>query len=174
MILNLKKISKLIFWITPSVFFLFLSGCSLFQPQVVYTGSFHANDSGESHGGFEWAAGYSVALEIRGTRGQLIISFEIGLGDYLKKYTYSVSHFVEANGHLNFRINGRDVRLVHVEKDTIWNGKFNNHYIGNNSTKAEEKKGYLPAEIFSGFKPHYYVELRIQPSVEGQSLFRSF
>ena len=139
---------------------------------VVYTGSFHANDSGESHGGFEWGGGYSATLEIRGTRGQLIISLEIGLGDYLEKHTYSVSRFVEAGGHMNFRIKNRDVNLVLVEKDTIWNGLYDNHYIGNNSSKAEEKIGNLPVEIFPGFRAHYYVELRFLPSPDRQGLFR--
>ena len=130
--------------------------------------------SGESHGGFEWAGGYSASLEIRGTRGKLLISFEIGLGDYLQKHTYSVSSFVEAGGQMNFKIKDRQVNLVLVDKDTIWNGDYDNHYVGNNSSRADEKIGNLPIEIFPGFRPHYYVEIRFMPSAGGQSLLQSF
>ena len=169
-----KKTGKTLLVLAALMAVLCLSCCFFLPVQIVYEGSFHANDSSESHGGFEWAGGYSATLEIRGTRGKLFLSFETGLGDYLQKHTYSVSSFVEAGGQMNFKTKGRQVNLVFVAKDTIWNGEYDNHYVGNNSSRAAEKLGHLPVEIFPGFRPHYYVELRFVPSTGKQSLLFSY
>jgi hypothetical protein len=166
----LNSISRLV----SVVSILCLSGCFLFQPQIVYKGSFHANDSGESHGGFEWAGEYSARLEVRRRTGKLIITFEIGLGDYLRKHLYSVSHFIEASGQLKFKIQHRDVNLVYIEKDTLWDGQYNNQCIANNSSKIEERIGHLPVDIFPGFRSHYYVELRLLPSADRSDLLCLF
>jgi hypothetical protein len=166
----LNSISRL----ASAVSILYLSCCFQFQPQIVYEGSFHANDSGESHGGFEWAGKYSAHLEVRGRTGKLYISFETGLGDYLKKYSYSVSHFIEASGQLNFSIQTRDVNMVYIDKDTLWDGQYNNQYIANNSSKIEERIGHLPVDIFPGFRSHYYVELRLLPSADRSDLLCLF
>lgn len=154
------------------ILFFSLHGCSKNSPRKEFFGSFYANDSGISHGGFEWGGEYDATLLINGTKGDLILEFSIGIGDYLTKHEFTVSDFSEAGGSLSFKINGKPILLVFVENDRIWNGQYNNHYIGNNSDDASERLGLLPVEVFTGLKAHYYVELRLE-NTQSSSRFLS-
>ncbi len=129
-----------------------------------YFGEFYANDCGVSHGGFEWAGGYTASLMIEGKSGSLHISFSIGLGDYLMKHEFQVTDFVEAGGRMGFRLEGKPAYLVLVEEDRIWNGTYNGYFMANNSDLDTEKIGQLPISAFPGYRAHYYIELRLKPS----------
>ena len=134
-----------------------------------YSGTFYANDCGVSHGGHEWAGSYSASLIVEGSQGDLEINLEIGLGDYLVRHEFKVTDFSETVETLNFKIDGRQVSLVFVEEDTVWNGDYDNFYIANNSDNSSEQIGMIPIEVFFGFRPHYYVELRLKPDQNSSS-----
>lgn len=151
--------------------FIILNGCPNSRVTKEYTGEFLANDSGASHGGFEWGSQYSVSLVIRGTRGDLILSHEIGLGDYLRKHTFSVSEFAEMSGNISFKIEGRAASLVLTEEDTIWNRQYDGYFSGNKTSEPSERIGYLPIEPFAGFSSHFYIDLRLQPDQPEPDLF---
>ena len=162
--------------ILPVIFvFLFLvnlNGCNT-GVRKEFFGAFYANDCGESHGGFEWAGEYTASLVIVGTRGDLSLTFSIGLGDYLTKHQFSVSEFAEVGGNLSFKIEGSAAVLVLVEEDTIWNGKYDDYLSANKSSNESEQIGILPIEPFSGYSSHFYIELRLK-SAESQSGFFPF
>jgi len=142
---------------------IFLAGCSRSKQARQFSGFFLANDSGVSHGGFEWAGEYTATLQVSGDDGHLALTLSAGLGDPLTKHQFNVSEFAEAAGNLSFKIEGRQALFVADEDDTIWNGRFNGYYSANNSDDLSEQMGALSIEIFSGFRPHYYVELRLKP-----------
>lgn len=149
---------------------LFLSQCSKSGVKREYYGTFYANDCGVSHGGHEWAGDYTASLVVHGAKGTLTLVFSVGLGDYLTKHQFSVSDFSQAGGMLSFKIEGRQTLLEWVENDTIWNGDYDNHYIANNTDDAQERIGQLPVEVFTGFRSHYYIELRLK-STQPESRF---
>lgn len=135
-----------------------------------FIGSFYANDCGVSHGGFEWAGDYTASLSVTGTKGRLILTFDIGLGDPLKVHNFNISDFRDLGTSLSFRLEGKSTQLVWVEKDNIWDGTHDSRFIGNNSDQASEQVGHLPIEVFYGFRSHYYVELRLRAAPTGSSL----
>lgn len=154
-----KKILNIIF---AFILIVIISGCHKSSKEDFF-GSFYANDCGVSHGGFEWAGGYKASLVVSGNKGDLTLTFEIGLGDPLTVHQFSISDFVEAAGNMTFKIEGKAATLVLVENDTIWNGEYSNHFVANKSDDLSEKIGSLPIEPFYGFKSHYYIELRLRP-----------
>lgn len=164
----MDKITTFIFTL---ILLLNLTGCFKFSPQKEFFGSFYANDCGVSHGGFEWAADYKATLLVNEKKGDLIIEFSVGIGDYLTRHKFFISDFSEAGGSLSFKIKGKPVLLIFQEYDRIWNGQYNRHYIGNNSNDISERLGSLPIEIFTGLKPHFYVELRLKNINSSMSLF---
>lgn len=155
------------------VFFIVLNGCPGSSDKKEFSGEFLTNDNGESHGGFEWAGEYTAGLIVRGTKGDLTLTFSTGLGDYLTRHQFSISDFAEAGGSMSFKIEGRAASLVLVEDDTIWNGKYDGYFTANKSSNASEQIGHLPIEPFSGFSSHYYIDLRLKP-LRPQSGFSLF
>jgi hypothetical protein len=151
--------------------FIILNGCPGSRVTNEYTGEFLANDSGVSHGGFEWGSQYSASLVIRGTRGDLILTHEIGLGDYLRKHEFSISEFTEVAGNISFKIEGRAASLVLIEEDTIWNRQYNGYFTGNKTSDLSERIGYLPIEPFVGFNSRFYIDLRLLPEQPEPDLF---
>lgn len=149
-----------------------LSACHKASMKKEYFGEFYANDCGESHGGFEWAGEYSASLIIDGNKGSLRLTFSIGLGDPLKRHEYSVSDFAEGAGGMSFKIEGKAAFLLLVEDDHIWDGKYNGYYAANWTSNPSEQIGQLPIGAFSGFRPHYYIELRLKPLEPQSSFFR--
>ncbi len=147
--------------------FVILNACPHSGEKREFSGEFLANDSGVSHGGFEWAGSYTASLVVRGTKGDLILVFEIGLGDYLEKHKFSVSEFAEAGETISFKIEGRPATLVLVEEDNIWSRQYDNHLSANNSDDPSEQIGYLPIEPFEGYSSHYYIDLRLSPIESG-------
>jgi len=141
-----------------------LNGCRSTSVRKEYIGYFRANDSGESHGGFEWGGEYEATLVIAGNKGDLILTFSIGLGDFLTRHQFSVSDFSEVAGNLSFKIEGRAALLVLVEQDSIWNGEYDGYFAANKSSNDSERIGNLPIEPFSGFKSHFYIDLRLKSS----------
>lgn len=151
------------FWVFSLFLFLMIGvkGCQSGEKRE-YTGSFYTNDSGESHGGFEWAGSYTAHLTVEGEKGNLVLDFSKGLGDPLSRHQFSVRDFVDLGNELNFRLQGYSVVLVKRDEDPIWSGEYTGYYIGNHTSKESEKVGKLSVEIFSGLRPHYYVELRLK------------
>ena len=147
--------------------FVILNACPNSGEKREFSGEFLANDSGVSHGGFEWAGSYTASLVVRGTKGDLILTFEIGLGDYLEKHKFSISEFAEAGGTISFKIEGKPAALVLVEEDSIWNRQYDNYLSANNSDDPSEQIGYLPIEPFEGYNSRYYVDLRLSPLEPG-------
>ncbi len=143
--------------------FIILKGCPTQGITHEYSGEFLANDSGVSHGGFEWGSEYTASLVIRGTRGDLILIHKIGLGDYLKKHEFSVTDFAEVAGNISFKIDGRAASLFAVEEDLIWNRKYDGYFTGNKTSDPAEKVGHLPIDAFAGFNSSFYVDLRLLP-----------
>ncbi len=153
------------------LFFIILNGCPGSGITQEYSGEFLANDSGVSHGGFEWGSQYEASLVIRGSKGDLILVHKIGLGDYLTKHQFSVSDFAEAAGHISFKIEGWATSLVLVEQDTIWNRQYDGYFAGNKTDDPAEQIGYLPIEPFEGLNPHYYIDLRLLSDRDEPDLF---
>lgn len=151
--------------------FIILNGCPGSRVTHEYTGELLANDSGVSHGGFEWGSQYSASLVIRGTRGDLILTHDIGLGDYLRKHEFSVSEFAEVAGNISFKIDGRAASLVLIEEDTIWNRQYDGYFTGNKTSDLSERVGYLPIEPFVGFNSRFYIDLRLLPEQPEPGLF---
>ena len=147
--------------------FVILNACPNSGEKREFFGEFLANDSGVSHGGFEWAGSYTASLVVRGTKGDLTLTFEIGLGDYLQKHKFSVSEFALAGGTISFKIEGRPATLVQVEEDAIWNRQYDNYLSANNSDDPSEQIGYLPIEPFEGYNSRYYIDLWLSPLVSG-------
>jgi len=154
---------KILIVIFAFVLIVVLTGCrKSFKKE--FFGTFYANDCGVSHGGFEWSGGYKASLVVSGSKGDLTLTFEIGLGDPLTVHQFSVSDFAETAGNMSFKLGGKAATLVFVENDTIWNGDYSNHFIANKSDEPSERIGSLPIEPFSGFRSHYYIELRLKPN----------
>lgn len=161
---HVGKFGRILAWLSLWM----ILGCG-FKPSETheFLGSFYANDCGESHGGFEWAGGYTASLNVTGTKGRLILTFDIGLGDPLEVHNFNISDFRDLGTSLSFRLEGKTARLVWVEKDAIWDGTYDAHFVGNKSDRMSEQVGHLPIEVFNGFRSHYYVELRLQAAPAG-------
>jgi hypothetical protein len=158
-----KKIRRSFLFLLIFAFVFCLTECSSTNQKKQFSGYFIANDCGQSHGGFEWAGEYTASLEISGNKGHLTLTFSAGLGDPLTEHQFAVSGFAEVGGNMSFKIEGTSALLGLDENDTIWDGRFNNYYSANKSLDSSEQMGALPVEVFSGFQPHYYVELRLKP-----------
>ena len=129
---------------------------------IIYSGTFYANDCGISHGGFEWVGEYNAELDIFENEGTLNLEFAGGLGDFLERHNFLVTDFTETINSIQFYINEMPVILILTEHDSVWNGLYNNHYIANHSLDSNEQIGTLPIEIFQGFVEFFYVELRLK------------
>lgn len=136
-----------------------------------YAGVFQANDSGQSGGGFEWAGLYTARLTAAGDRASLEITFSQGLGDPLTRHQFAVTEFAEAAGMISFKIVGRRAVLVLADSGETWDGKYKNSYSANRSDLASEQIGTLPIDAFSGFKSHYYIEIRLKAVRKEADLF---
>jgi hypothetical protein len=136
--------------------------CANDDAKKLFTGFFYANDSGESHGGFEWAGEYTASLEVTGKDGILTLTLSTGLGDPLTRHQFSVAEFVEVGDALNLRIEGQSALLSLVDNDRIWQGKYNGYYSGNKSSNSSEQVGLLPIGVFTGFSAFYYIDLRLK------------
>jgi hypothetical protein len=138
-----------------------------------YSGIFYANDSGVSHGGFEWAGEYTARLETSGEKGSLELQFLVGLGDALTRHRFSVSNFAEAAGSMTFTLEGEPAVLRLVDQDLIWSGRFDGYLSGNNSDDAGEQIGELPVNIFKGFKSNRIAPKRVNPAIWTQKNFKN-
>lgn len=125
-------------------------------------GSFYTNDSGSAKGGFEWAGEYKASIEIVDGVGTLYLQQISGLGDPLSEHSLNVEDFKMDDSKIEMKINGFKAILLWTEKDRIWDGKYNFHYIGNNSEVISERIGSLNPASFPGLPEHYYVELRLK------------
>lgn len=145
---------------------LFLSSlffsCNEKVEELNFEGSFYTNDSGSARGGFEWAGEYRIYMEIVNGVGTLHLEQTGGLGDPLTNHNLKVEDFRKDNYRIEMKINGFKAVLLWVEKDTIWDGTYNFHYIGNNSENQFERIGSLSPRSFPGLLEHYYVELRLR------------
>lgn len=126
--------------------FLFLSG-----PEVILEGELYANDSGLPRGGFVWTGLYDLKI----MKNRLILSLKSGLGDPLVVHSYRCDVLEITPKNISLRLYDAnesmsiEILLEYYEKDPVWN--LSNVYIAY----------YVNPIIFSGFKEHYYVEIRI-------------
>lgn len=139
-----------------------LLSCSEKIEEAKLEGSFYTNDSGSAKGGFEWAGEYKASIEIVNGFGTLYLQQISGLGDPLTEHRLKVEDFEMDDSKIEMKINGFKAILLWTEKDRIWNGEYNFHYIGNNSEIISERIGSLNPASFPGLLEHYYVELRFK------------
>ncbi len=125
-------------------------------------GSLYTNDCGSARCGFEWAGEYRATLEIFDDVGTLYLKQIAGLGDPLREHNLKVEDFKINDSKIEMKINGIKATLIWTEKDKIWDGEYNFHYIGNNSQNPYEKIGSLSPSSFPGLLEHFYVELRLK------------
>ncbi len=144
-----------------AISFIFFS-CSDKIEEGKLEGSFYTNDSGSARGGFEWAGEYKATLEIVDGVGTLYLQQVSGLGDPLREHKLKVEDFKMNGSKIEMRINGFRAVLLWTERDKIWDGKYNFHYIGNNSENISERTGSLNPASFPGLLEHFYVELRLK------------
>ena len=118
---------------------------------IILEGDLYVNDSGLPKGGFEWVGLYTLRIE----KGRLILSLKSGLGDPLDSHRYKCEILSITSENISLRLYSADehisieILLKYYEKDPVWN--LNNTCIAY----------YVNPIIFSGFKEHYYVEIRI-------------
>jgi len=141
---------------------LFIFSCNEKIDEAKLEGSFYTNDSGSAKGGFEWAGEYKVSLDIVSGVGTLYLEHISGLGDPLTEHSLKVEDFKMDGSKIEMKINGFKAVLIWTEKDKIWDGRYNLHYIGNNSLDSSERIGSLNPSSFPGLLEHFYVELRLK------------
>lgn len=139
-----------------------LLSCSEKIEETKLEGSFYTNDSGSAKGGFEWAGEYKASIEIVNGFGTLYLQQISGLGDPLTEHRLKIEDFEMDDSKIEMKINGFKAIILWTEKDRIWNGEYNFHYIGNNSEIISERIGSLNPASFPGLLEHYYVELRFK------------
>ena len=124
------------------------------QPDIILTGSFYFNDSGQHHGGWEATCQWNVSLTVKSGFGLLVVipEPEFMANEMLVKWSYHISGFQITEEQIVMAIDGHPVVLEFVENDTIWN-RYHNHYI----SAAPD----LSPTIFPGFLSYFYVELRL-------------
>ncbi len=124
------------------------------QPDIILTGSFYFNDSGEHHGGWEATCLWNVSLTVKADFGLLVVTPEPDFmaNEMLLKWIYHIGEFQITEEQIVMDIDGHPAVLEFVENDTIWN-RYHNHYI---SATPD-----LSPTIFPGFLNYYYVELRL-------------
>ncbi len=143
-------------------FSLCIFSCNEKIEEAKLEGSFYTNDSGSAKGGFEWAGEYKARLEIVSGVGTLYLEKISGLGDPLTDHSLKVEDFKIDGSKIEMKINGFKAVLIWTEKDKIWDGEYNLHYIGNNSQDISERIGSLNPSSFPGLFEHFYVELRLK------------
>lgn len=141
---------------------LFFFSCNKIVEEAKLEGSLYINDCGTAKGGFEWAGEYRARLEVFNGSGTLYLEQTTGFGDPLTNHNLKVEDFKMGDTKIEMKINGSRAVLIWIEKDKIWNGEYNFHYIGNNSRNPSEKIGDLNPSSFPGLMDHYYVEMRLR------------
>ncbi|MDH5685230.1 MAG: BsuPI-related putative proteinase inhibitor [Hadesarchaea archaeon] len=135
-------------------------------------GSMFFSDAGESHGGFEFTAGYTVIISDNSfeTGDTVHLTFELDIGfcdpldvhDLYLKLSYS-----DADDEITLQNDSVVIRLVKVENDIIWDHQFDDYYIASwgGCAPEEEIRGEISPSVF-GLPVHYYIELRLKAEVE--------
>jgi hypothetical protein len=135
-------------------------------------GSMFISDAGESHGGFEFTAGYTIIIPDNSfeTDDTVHLAFELdtGLGDPLEPHDlYLELSYSYADDEITLQNEGVVIRLVKVENDIIWDHQFDGYYIASwgGSAPKKEIRGEISPSVF-GLPAHYYIELRLKAEVE--------
>ena len=151
------------------------SDSSPYELTVVFgTGSLHINDAGRSHGGFEYAAEYSVEVS-QGCNGTvrtnhiavLDFTLQIGLGDALSVHELRLKLLYDRDrNEVTLANESATIVLEKVAQDLIWNHAWDGYYVASwgGDAPEEEVRGQISPEIF-GLPSHYYVELRLWATV---------
>jgi len=151
------------------------SDSSSYELTVVFgTGSLHINDAGRSHGGFEYAAEYSVEVS-QGCNGTvrtnhiavLDFTLQIGLGDALSVHELRLKMLYDGDSNeVTLTNESATIVLEKVAQDLIWNHVWDGYYVASwgGDAPEEEVRGQISPEIF-GLPSHYYVELRLWATV---------
>jgi hypothetical protein len=137
---------------------------------VFDAGSLYINDAGMSHGGFEYAAEYSVTVS-QGCNGTveeghiaaLDLALVRGLGDALQVHHLELLLGSSTNvNEILLSGGGVEIRLVRQVEDLVWNHSWDGYYVASWGAYAPqgEIRGTISPGIF-GLPDHYYVELRL-------------
>ncbi len=153
---------KRLFLLLPCLLFLFVA-CRAPKSETL-SGSLFVSDAGKSHGGFEYNAEWNATLDVSGSSGTLKLVLNVGLGDALNKHEFIVTDFTRDSTRISMKLDGHPVTLVWVEKDVIWDGKYDKYYIASrgNDSPLEEIRGSISPKDFPGLIDSYYVELRLR------------
>ena len=137
-------------------------------------GSMHINDAGRSHGGFEYAAEYTVDVSqgcngtvLPGHIALLVFTLKVGLGDALDVHELRLKlAYDNSRDEIDLTGDNIIITLVKVDKDLVWDRTWDGYYIASWGGDApdEEVRGEISPDIF-GLPSHYYVELRLDAVV---------
>jgi len=125
-------------------------------------GTFYINDSGESHGGFEYAGTFYANLTRTDSEWILLLSLKTGLGDPLQYHEIRVfSNFYSDGDIVLITEKGRMV-LEYMAFDPIWGNMLNGTYVAIYSPSGPDSEniGMISADMF-GLPAHYYVQLSL-------------
>jgi hypothetical protein len=134
-------------------------------------GSLFVSDAGSSHGGFEMTVEYSIIMspavgDTMYTGGVVSLEFrhQIGLDDPIDEHLLEMRMTYEPSADA-ITLQKAKTRLVmpHFEDDSIWDGKYDGHYIASwgGDAPPEEIRGEITPRFF-GLPDHYYVEMRLR------------
>ena len=132
--------------------------------ELIAFGAFYINNSGESHGGFEYAGTFYANLTRIDGNWSLELSLKAGLGDPRPYRAIKVcSNFFSNGDMIQYTERGRIVLELMLD-DPIWGNMLNECFVAIYSPygPAAENIGEISAEIF-GLPAHYYAQLSLRP-----------
>jgi len=127
-------------------------------PDAGSSGTMFANDSGQSHGGFEWAGEYDVSLEsyFHGPR-TLTVSLRIGLGDQVQIHSVDLQSW--EGGYDDLTLVSDHWTMV-LERNA--NGSGSNDYVAEWSPSGiGEGIGQVRPSWF-GLPDTYYLRIELE------------
>jgi len=135
-------------------------------------GSTFISDAGDSHGGFEFTADYTVIVSDNsfktGDTVHLTFELDIGFCDPLDVHDLDLKlSYSDADDEITLQNDSIVIRLVKVENDIIWDHQFDGYYIASwgGCAPDDEIRGEISPSVF-GLPAHYYIELRLKAEVE--------
>lgn len=148
-----------------AIFYIFPN---LNRHEFVAFGTFYINDSGESHGGFEYAGTFYANLTLTDSDWALELSLKIGLGDPLPFHSIGIRSNYYLDGSMVLDTERGRIVLEYLHDDPIWGDMIDHSYVAiySPSGPASENIGEVFADVF-GLPSHYYVQLSLRPEPPG-------
>ncbi|MEM2839659.1 MAG: hypothetical protein QXE18_06185 [Thermoplasmata archaeon] len=160
-IVLIVAISVILYFFLPYILY-------LDRHEFIAEGTFYINDSGESHGGFEYAGTFYANLTWTDSTWALLLSLKTGLGDPLPFHAIKIYSNYYSDGNMILNTEKGRIVLEYMAEDPIWGNMINGTFtaVYSPSGPASENIGSISAEIF-GLPAHYYVQLSLVPSPLG-------